>query len=176
MSLKDKLDRIEKEIEAGLKLKSADRLRNLLNEYPNEPLIWEKLGQLYYDSGFLDGAGRYWVLTEPTDEKIEKCVKIYLDSVNHSGTQILQDITFRGDKDKLPEYSRNKLIEFETDSKLKSKYIPTFKPRRNKQQRQNKNSTETFKDKLVKWLIIGFLLIMVFFGIVGIITTFSWIF
>ena len=56
----------------------------------------------------------------------------------------------------------NKLIEFETDSKLKSKYIPTFKPRRNKQQRQNKNSTETFKDKLVKWLIIGFLLLMVF--------------
>ena len=102
MNLQEKLNRIDQEIEAGLKLKSADRLRNLINEYPNELGIWEKLAELYYESGFIDAAGRYWILTEPKEERINESVAIYLNSVNNSGTKILQDITFRGDKDKLP--------------------------------------------------------------------------
>lgn len=135
MNLQEKLNRINEEIEAGLKLKSADRLRNLINEYPNELSIWERLAELYYESGFLDAAGRYWVLTEPTDERIEKALEVYLDSVNHSGTQVLQDITFRGNKEELSEYARKKLSEFETDSKVKSNYVPTFKPRQDKRER-----------------------------------------
>lgn len=95
MNLQEKLNRINEEIETGLKLKSADRLRNLINEYPNELSIWKRLAELYYESGFLDAAGRYWVLTEPTDERIKRAVEVYLNSVNHSGTQVLQDITFQ---------------------------------------------------------------------------------
>ena len=92
MSLSKKLERIDRESKNGLKLKSADRLRNLINEHPNEMIIWKKLAELYYDSGFLDAAGRYWVLTEPTDERIQKAQEIYLESVNYSGTKILNDI------------------------------------------------------------------------------------
>ena len=72
MNLKDKLAKIESEIDNGLKLKATDRLRNLINQYPNEIELWSRLAELYYESGFLDAAGRYWILTEPTDDRIKK--------------------------------------------------------------------------------------------------------
>ncbi|WP_370687409.1 DUF6584 family protein [Fulvivirga maritima] len=34
--------------------------------------LWDKLAKLYYDSGFLDAAGKYWILTEPVSDRIEK--------------------------------------------------------------------------------------------------------
>ena len=103
MSLESKLESIENDIQNGLKFKSADRLRNLINQYPNEQKLWNKLAELYYESGFLDAAGRYWILTEPTSERIKQSVEIYEKSVNYSGYQILQEITFRGEKSKLTE-------------------------------------------------------------------------
>jgi hypothetical protein len=176
MNLKEKLVSIDKDIDSGLKFKSADRLRNLINQYPTELIIWKRLAELYYESGFYDAAGRYWVLTKPTEERIKKCINIYLNSVNNSGTQVLLDITFRGDKDKLPEYAKNKLTEFETDSKLKSKYVPTFKAKQNKQQRQSAKYEKSFMNKLGGWVILGLLLLTVFCAIVGFITAIGWIF
>lgn len=41
MASKDKLHRIEGDVEKGLKFKAADRLRNLINENPNNLEIWE---------------------------------------------------------------------------------------------------------------------------------------
>ena len=104
MDLTNKLERIEINIKNGLKFRAADRLRNMINQYPNESILWTRLAELYYESGFLASAGKYWILTEPKDEKIKKCVEIYEKSVNYSGTKILQDITFRGEKSKLTEY------------------------------------------------------------------------
>ncbi|MEQ8475846.1 DUF6584 family protein [Fulvivirga sp.] len=176
MNLEEKLDKINAEIEAGLKLKSADRLRNLINEYPNELHIWERLAELYYESGFLDAAGRYWILTEPTDSRIKKATEIYLDSVNHSGTQILQDITFRGDKSALPDYARKKLDEFEIDSKLKSKYVPTFKPKQSKKGHQNSKYKETLQSKLIGWAIGAILILIILLTIIGFITVIRWLF
>jgi len=176
MNLQEKLNRINEEIETGLKLKSADRLRNLINEYPNELSIWERLAELYYESGFLDAAGRYWVLTEPTDKRIKKAVEVYLKSVNYSGTQVLQDITFRGNKDELPEYARTKLTEFEADSKVKSNYVPTFQPKQDKSERKNSKHQETTRDKLTKWGIVAILILIIVFALIGFGTTISWIF
>lgn len=70
MKISDKLIKIEKEIELGLKYISVDRLRNLIKEYPNNMKIRGTLAELFYESGFLDAAGRYSILTEPTE--IEK--------------------------------------------------------------------------------------------------------
>lgn len=175
MNPEEKLARINKEIEAGLKLKAADRLRNLINEYPHELSFWERLAELYYESGFLDAAGRYWILTEPTDERIKNSVDVYLNSVNHSGTKVLQDITFRGNKNQLPEYARNKISELEANSKVKSNYIPTFKPKQRKEQEKNSNSHGTLNDKLVRAGIIGSLIFTVVCIIIGFITVISWI-
>ena len=123
-NLSKKLERIDAEIKRGLKMKAADRLRNLINQYPNELILLERLAELYYQSGFLDAAGKLWILIEPKEKKIIKCVEIYEKSVNYSGTQILNDIMFRGDKNQLSEYGRKKLSLLEKDSQQKSNYIP----------------------------------------------------
>ena len=132
MDLKEKLDKIDSEIEKGLKFKSSDRLRNLIQDNPNEIQLWYKLAELYYESGFLDAAGKYWILTEPTEERIRKCVSIYEKSVNYSGYQILQDIVFRGDKSKLNDYAKSRLAELELSSREQVNYIPEYKPKRKK--------------------------------------------
>ena len=54
MSLEQKLKRIDLEIQNGMKYKAADRLRNLIQENPNEIQLWNKLAELYYTSGFFD--------------------------------------------------------------------------------------------------------------------------
>ena len=175
MSLKEKLEKIDFEIENGLKSKASDRLRNLIQENPNEIQLWNKLAELYYESGFLDSAGKYWILTEPTDERIKKCVEIYEKSVNYSGYQILQEIMFRGDKSKLSEFAQNKLTELEADSKKKTGYIPKFTPKNNKQKRASKHK-QSFKDKLGGYLLAGFFISIVILIIIGFATVIKWIF
>jgi|TARA_B110000902_G_C14131694_1_gene522258 hypothetical protein len=134
------------------------------------------LAELYYESGFLASAGKYWILTEPKDERIKKSVEIYEKSVNHSGTKILQDITFRGDKTKLSEYGKNKLKELELDSKKKSNYIPKFKQITNRKKKSQENEKRTFKDKLAEKLFFGVLIAIVILIIIGFSTVISWVF
>ncbi len=176
MSLKEKLEKIDSEIEKGLKYKASDRLRNLIQENPNETQLWNKLAELYYDSGFLDSAGKWWILTEPTDERIKKCVDIYEKSVNFSGYQILQEITFRGDKKKLSEFARKKLAELESDSKKKTKHIPKFLPRINKQKKKNSDTKKPLNGNFVTLIIFLVLAIILVFIIVGFATVIEWIF
>ena len=176
MSLKQKLEKIDSEIEKGLKYKASDRLRNLIQENPNETQLWNKLAELYYDSGFLDSAGKWWILTQPTDERIKKCVDIYEKSVNYSGYQILQEITFRGDKSKLSEFAQKKLSELESDSKKKTKHIPEFSPRINKPKRKSEKYKQTFNEKIGGFIFFGILIIIGILIIVGFVTAIKWIF
>jgi len=176
VSLKEKLEKIDSEIENGLKFKASDRLRNLIQENPNETQLWNKLAELYYESGFLDSAGKYWILTEPTEDRIKKCVDIYEKSVNYSGYQILQEIVFRGDKSKLSEFAQNKLTELEVDSKKKADYVPKFSPKNNKRKNKNSEYKRTFKDKLGEWTLFGIVASIVILIIIGFVTVIKWIF
>ena len=126
MDLETKLEIIDGEIAKGLKLRAIDKLRNLINYYPDEHELWAKLAELYYDSGFLDAAGKYWILTQPAEERIKACVELYEKSVNLSGNQILKDITFRGDRSKLTEYARAKLEALEANSMSVVGSVPTY--------------------------------------------------
>jgi cytochrome c-type biogenesis protein CcmH/NrfG len=175
VSLKEKLEKIDSEIENGLKFKASDRLRNLIQENPNETQLWNKLAELYYESGFLDSAGKYWILTEPTDERIIKCVEIYEKSVNYSGYQILQEITFRGDKTQLSEFAQKKLAELESDSKERTNHIPEFKPKVNKPKKQNQKYVQTFKDKLGGYVIFGIVAVILVLIIIGFVSVIKWI-
>ncbi len=175
MGLKEKLEKVDFDIDKGRKFKAADRLRNLIQENPHEMELWNKLAQLYYEGGFLDAAGRYWILTEPTNDRIKNCVEVYEKSVNYSGYQILQDLVFRGDKSKLPKYAQKKLAQLEIDSSEKSNCIPKFAPRTNKANKR-KNTNDTSKEKFGRYLIFAvligvFLLILTGFG-----TVIEWIF
>lgn len=176
MNLKEKLDKIDSEIENGLKFKATDRLRNLIQENPNEIELWNKLAELYYESGFLDSAGKYWILTEPTDDRIKKCVEIYEKSVNNSGYQILQELVFRGDKSKLSDYAQKKLTELESDSKEKANYIPKFNPKTNKQKKNDYDHKQTFKEKLGGFIFFSVLALIVILIIIGFVTAIQWIF
>ena len=176
LSLKEKIEKIDSEIKNGLKYKASDRLRNLIQDNPNETQLWNKLAELYYESGFLDSAGKYWILTEPTDDRIKNCVEIYEKSVNYSGYQILQEIVFRGDKSKLSEFAQNKLKELEADSKKKADYVPKFSPKKNKRKNKNSEYKQTFKDKLGEWIIFGIVATIFILIVIGLITTIKWIF
>ena len=176
MDLKEKLDKIDSEIEMGLKFKSSDRLRNLIQDNPNEIQLWYKLAELYYESGFLDAAGKYWILTEPTEERIRKCVSIYEKSVNYSGYQILQDIVFRGDKSKLNDYAKSKLAELELSSREQVNYIPEYKPKRKKSRVKKGNSKINFKDKLISYAIYGILILLLISMLIGLVTLVGWLF
>lgn len=103
-----------------------------------------------------------------------QATQIYLRSVNNSGTQILRDLGFRGDKRKLPPYAQRRLKELESDSMLKSKYIPSFKPRLDKKQRSTKK--ESLGSKVLASAILYCLVVLFVIMIVGFITVFSWIF
>lgn len=173
--MKEKLKKIDEEIKCGLKLKAADRLRSLINEYPNDLTIWDKLAELYYDSGFLDAAGRYWILFEPNDERKRKSIEAYRSTVNNSGYQILQEITFRGDKEKLPEYAKRTLIELEADSRQKVNYVPHFGPKQKKIDRNKEDSVKTFGDKLINGLIISALIMFPVLAVIGLIRVIQWI-
>ena len=173
MSIQERLSKIEYEISKGLKSKAIDRLRNLINENPNNIELRERLAETYYEAGFIDEAGKYWLLTEPIKEHIERCVKTYESSVNNSGTQILNDIKFRGDKNLLSQFAKNKMEQLESNSLKISKYIPKYHPKKNSGNSEVKY-VETKKDKLTKYglLLIGIIIVFLFF--VGIVTVTMW--
>lgn len=175
MSLEEKLEKIDSEIQSGLKLKATDRLRNLIQEHPNELDLWNKLAELYYESGFMDAAGKYWILTEPTEKRIKKCVDIYEKSVNYSGHQILHELVYRGDKTKLPEYAQKKMLALEADSKKKVNYVPQFKPKTNTQKKDNAKQKQSFIDKIGLFIFYSIVALIGIFIIIGIITALQWL-
>lgn len=115
MYLQNQLQLAEDEIEKGLKLKAVNRLKNVINSFPDEMGARTMLAQLYYEAGFYDAAGLNWILTEPIEDHITKCTDIYKASVNHSSVQILKDIRYRGDKLKLPAYALQTLDTLEQE-------------------------------------------------------------
>lgn len=173
MDLQDKLLKIDVEISKGLKLRAADRLKNLLGHYPDEPKIWLKLAELYYEAGFYDAAGKYWILTKPDEERIKKCVEMYEKSVNYSGNQILKELIFRGDKSKLSEYGQRKLESLEFNSKLVAGTIPTYKRKHFGSNTPKVHVEQTFDSEIVGYAVLCLVLLAIILVIVGFIDGFK---
>ena len=171
MKLEEKHKKIDIDLKNGLKSKAVNRLYTLIQQNPNEIDLRNKLAEIYYESGFLDSAGKFWLLTEPNEPRIKKCVEIYEKSVNHSSQQILKDIVFRGDKNSLPEYSRNRLNQLEIDSQEKYNIIPEYKP---KQKLKTKGIEKP--SKIGSILIPLFILLILTIIIIGLVTSFKWLF
>lgn len=92
----NQLLRAEQEIKNGLRFKAVNRLRNVINQFPDNMEARTKLAQLYYEAGFYEAARLFWMLTEPVEEHVKQCTAIYKASVNYSPVQILKDIKYRG--------------------------------------------------------------------------------
>ena len=156
--------RIDEDIKSGRKKKACERLRNLINDFPDDLSLREKLAQIYYDSGFLDEAGKFWILSELHTFEIKEAVEIYRKSLGDSGNAILKDIVFRGDKTQLPEYSKNILNDLESDSFKKTNHIPEFK--RKKREKGNYTETkESFLSKIGFYMIIGAIILIPVLGL-----------
>lgn len=173
---KKQLDKIENDITQGLKFKSADRLRNLINEHPHNMDLWNRLAELYYQAGFLDAAGKYWIFIEPTQPHIKECVEIYEKSVNYSGTTILNDLKFRGDKSKLSSYGQAKLTQLEKNSREKSGYVPKFYPKPIENTNINEESETTIQDTMFVVGMTSILISIPIFAIIGFMSVIWWLF
>jgi hypothetical protein len=172
MNTDEKLQSIQLDIDKGLKKRAIDRLHGLILNYPNELMYRRKLGQIYLDIGFEDSAGKYFLLENDRTEEMNEAVTIYLKSVNESGWKILNDIKFRGDRKKLSVFANQQLNEFELLSKKETGRIPTFREKRNGNQRINQNGKLDFGTVLVIAIFISIILLI----IIGLITVIRWIF
>jgi hypothetical protein len=155
--------KIEQDLKTGKKKKACERLRNLINEYPDDLSLREKVAQIYYDAGFKDEAGKFWILSEPQSFEMKEAVEIYRSSLSNSGNAILKDIVFRGNKNKLPAYTLNIIKELEADSFRKTRHIPDFK----RKSREKGNYTEnesSFISTLGFYLLIGAVILIPVLG------------
>ncbi len=172
MYLNVQLEKAQTEINQGLRQKAADRLKNVINTYPDVMEAREMLAMMYYESKFLDMAGRYWFLTEPTHGYIRESVEVYQESVSNSPIQILNDLKYRGDKSELTEYARKRLTILENEVKSMGHSVP-YKSKKYKEP-NNINYKDTFKEKLITKLLIGIFFLCILFFITGIVTAISW--
>ena len=127
MDRDNRLGAILVKIEQGMKLKAVIELQNVLNNRPEEMDVWYMLGELYYEAGFIDAAGKYWLFYPSNEIRVVKSVDLYRESMNFSASRILKDVKFRGDKAKLPKFSREILEELEKESIENSGKAPTYK-------------------------------------------------
>ncbi|RXM37660.1 hypothetical protein BOQ62_21660 [Chryseobacterium sp. CH21] len=156
--------RIEKDLKEGRKKKACDRLRNMINQFPNDLSLRKKLGQIYFEAGFLDEAGKFWILSIPENNEMETAIEIYRKSLSNSGNAILKDIVFRGDKNLLNEYTRKVITELEQHSLKITKQIPVFKAKMREKENYSENKTG-FLSKIGICLIIGFIISLPLLGI-----------
>lgn len=169
MNLNQQLVKIDTEIPKELNVKAVDRLKKLIYQYPNNLKLRAHLAELYYESGFLETAGKFWMLSEPATGSIKRSIATYEQSVNFSATKILNDIVFRGDKNKLPEYAKKKLIALEKDSLDKSNYIPAFSPKKSRSERTNdipSLSEKIMPFVLASTLVFIFVLLLITLGVI----------
>ena len=165
ISMENIFYKIEKDLEEGRKKKACDRLRNAINQYPDDLSLREKLGRIYYDAGFLDEAGKFWILSESKDAEMKNAVEIYKSSLSYSGNAILKDIVFRGDKKILSEYVLNVLKDLERDSLKKTNHIPEYK-KKYKQGVIDSKSNPSFLSKVTIFLLIGTVILLPVLGLV----------
>jgi hypothetical protein len=159
-------DKVEQDLKEGKKKKACDRLRNLINQFPNDLSLRKKLGQIYYEAGFLDEAGKYWILSEPENKEMKIAVDLYRKTLSNSGNAILKDIVFRGNKAQLNEYTMKIFAELEQDSLKKTKNIPDFKPKtREKGNYSELEAKTSFVNKIFIVALIAFLISLPILGI-----------
>lgn len=156
--------RIEQDLKQGRKKKACDRLRNMINQFPNDLSLRKKLGQIYFEAGFLDEAGKFWILCTPENNEMKNAVEIYRKSLSNSGSAILKDIVFRGDKDCLDEYAIKVMAELEQDSFKATKHIPVFKAKIREKGKYSESQTG-FLSTLGTFLFIGSIILIPILGI-----------
>lgn len=166
MAKKETLEKIAIDLQTGQKQKAVMRLRSLITSYPYDLSLREKLAEIYYEAGFLDMAGLYWLLHEPSDERMSKAIEVYRASVNYSEQKMLADIAFHGEVDELNDYATNLLIQLKHPTQQITK----------KQTEKTTNNVGSWIEKYGCLVILTFCLFVFIWGMVDLaMTLFPWL-
>ncbi len=174
MSLQTTLIRIEKDMEQGAKYKSAQRLRSLIKTYPDDLSLRNKLAELYNEAGFLDAAGLYWLLTEPSETYMQTAIDIYRQSVNNSAQQILADLALTGEEALQSDYAKQQIQQLEAEKIEQDRRAVTQSLN---QAAHQKKSTINANIKLIAGLLLILSILGLFvLGVInGIVTLLQWL-
>ena len=175
MTLEEKLKSVKKDIKKGLKSRAMNRLQGLINAYPNEIAFREELGKLYLSVDWKEKAGLHLLLSDTTDKFENEAIKAYKNSVNNSGHKILVDLKFKGEKEVIPEYSKNVLEGLEQKSLKETKTIPKFLHVPPNGLVRGNTIKENWKDKLGLILIMTLVVSILILIVIGIIQVVKWI-
>lgn len=171
MSIEKTFKKIQEDIEKGDLGKARDRLHSLIFAYPDEIPLRRKLAEIYSILKFPSMAGRYWYLEEIKNKEMEIAIEIFEKSCGKDPLKILFALKFRGNIDKLPKYSKDKLLKIQLECKNKYGAYPVFGLKGIK--RWEKNLIKEFKKEFFPFLILFIIIFLIF---VGLITVFKWIF
>ena len=115
------------------------------------------------------------LLLNTEDKLVNEAIEIYKTSVNNSGHKILVDLKFKGEKEKIPEYSKNILENLEQKSLKETKSIPKFLHVPPNGFVRGNTIMENWKDKLELILIMTLVATIPILVIIGIIQVVKWI-
>lgn len=118
MSIETTLLKIEADLDGGRKGLAVKRLRSLIKTNPTNILLRNRLAEIYYDAGFIDTAGLYWLLSEPKNNKMRHAVAVYKQTAG-SAQQILDDLGRLKDIEKLDNFSKHELEAYQFQYKKK---------------------------------------------------------
>ena len=128
MSLNPTLQKVESDIQKGDYGKARDRLHGLLATYPDELLIRQKLGDVYWKLHFPAMAGRYWYLEENKTVEMGMACKAFESHCGNDPMQMLFAMKFRGDFRLMEEqYGGRILLKLHEEAKKKHKYYSDFR-------------------------------------------------
>ncbi|MBA4385681.1 MAG: DNA helicase [Anaerolinea sp.] len=169
------LIQIQIDLQSGNLGKARDRLHGLIQTYPDDLELRSRLAEIYLQLQLPEMAGRYWYLNENKNERMTQACSIFEERFNHDPLQMLFAIKFKGDVAGIAEsFAGKTLLELHQQAKEKYQWYEDFR-RKGKlkftQSQPGKDTpTQKFWGKIVKWVLIGLLVSIPIFCVIGVIS------
>jgi hypothetical protein len=179
MSLQQSLNRVQKDIDNGDLGKARDRLHGLIATYPDHLELRKQLGDIYEQLQMPGMAGRYWYLEEEKDEKIVRACQQFEEQFKNDPALILFALKFKGEREPIKEtYAGRILLELHQKAREKHPWYEDFRNRGSQKYHHSPYNSEKHKTRntIIKWALLGVVVLLVFFLCVGVISVIKWVF
>jgi hypothetical protein len=167
------MTQIEMDLQAGNLGKARDRLHGLIQTYPDDLELRSRLSEIYWQLQLPEMAGRYWYLIENKDERMTQACRIFEERFHHDPLQMLFALKFKGDVDAIAEsYAGKTLMKLHQQAKSKYHWYEDFRQKGRLKYDHPHEETQNQKLgwKIIKWVLIGLLLLIPIFTVIGIIS------
>lgn len=137
--LEHKLTQLDQYLAAGKLTDARDQLHNLLDAYPNNLAVRQKLGDVYWQLENPVMAGRYWFLIEATTPEMVAATYEFAANCHNDPMEIFNHLEFNGDIAALDsDFAKFMLINL--DKEITIRYDTSFE----KIQEEKQAELETF--------------------------------